>query len=133
MDLVGDLFSAISFLGFGFLVLVPGKEDLDLVLDPVLVVLDLGFGLDLKLLDLDLVLDPVLVVLDLSFGLDLDLLDQFFSTIDFVGFGNLSPGNLGILILQEFWTLQNLDQFFSTIDFLGFLDKEVLIFCVSGL
>ena len=109
MDLVGDLFSAISFLGFGFLVLVPGKEDLDLILD------------------------PALVVLDLSFGLDLDLLGQFFSTIDFVGFGNLSPGNLGILILQEFWTLQNLDQFFSIIEFLGFLGKEVPISCVSGL
>ena len=133
MDLVGDLFSAISFLGFGFLVLVPGKEDLDLVLDPVLVVLDLGFGLDLKLLDLDLALDPVQIVLDLGFGLDLHLLDQFFSTIDFVGFGNLSLGNLGISTLQEFWTLQNLNQSFSIIDFLGFLGKEVLISCVFGL
>ena len=103
MDLVVDLFFAISFLGF------PGKEDQDLVLDPVLVVLDLGFGLNL------------------------DLLDQFFSTIDFAVFGNLSPGNLGISTLQEFWTLLNLDQFFSIIDFLGFLGKEVLISCVFDL
>ena len=103
LDLVVDLFSAISFLGF------PGKEDLDLVLDPVLVVLDLGFGLNL------------------------DLLDQFFLTIDFAVFGNLSPGNLGILTLQEFWTLLNLDQFFSIIDFLGSLGKEVPISCVFDL
>ena len=103
MDLIVDLFSAISFLGF------PGKEDLDPILDPVLVVLDLGFGLNL------------------------DLLDQFFSTIDFAVFGNLSPGNLGISTLQEFWTLLNLDQSFSIIDFLGFLGKEVLISCVFDL
>ena len=72
LDLVGDLFSAISFLGF------PGKEDLDLVLD--------------------LILD---LVLELGFVLDLDLLDQFFSTIYFVGFGSLLGylGNLGISTL----------------------------------
>ena len=67
LDLIGDLFSLTSFVVF------PGKVDLDLVLVPVL----------------DL-------VLELGFGLDLDLLYQFFSTIDFVGFWNLSSENLGI-------------------------------------